>query len=388
MKVAILTYHWIHNFGGQLQALATSEALRNLGYEPIVIHLVQPDVKKEFYEKLVPKIQQNAHVEFCNNYLPISNVCETEDDLIQLIDKENIKNIVVGSDAVFFIKYPESPLSDTRYPSLFWMRWIEKCKNYKEISIFSISASCMETNFRVMPSRIIKGLNESLKNFKQITVRDLWTKMFLKRVSLFTRITITPDPVMSFNTYVNKEFLDPIEVPIKGKYILYGLQTGVGNAKKDILLEIKKKVNALGYKFIALPFPEGSFNELDDETIPNPVNPLLWYKLIQNASGILSEKFHPIVVSIHNQVPFFAIDSYGDRVSKKFIIPIRVKFTSKTYDLCKRNGLKNNHIPTSLLQMNTVDKIVNGLCNKQWDFSKSQNRDKEFLETLKGFNFK
>ncbi len=385
MKVGILTYHWIYNFGGQLQALATSEVLKNLGYEPIVLDLIQPDVRSDFYEKHVPVVQQQAHIDFSKKYLPVTHELNNEQDLINIVDSLDLKHILVGSDAVFFIKYPHSPLSDTRYPSLFWMKWIEKCKNYPNIKIFSISASCMETNFMQLPSNVRKGLNDSLKNFNKVTIRDIWTKLFIKRVSFFKPTTISPDPVMSFNDNVRKEFTDPIQVPINGKYILYGLQTGVGHNKHQVLAQLKEKFNKLGYQFVALPFPEGSYNLLDDVSIPNPVNPLLWYKLIANASGIISEKFHPIVVSIHNKVPFVAIDSYGDRVSKKFLIPVHMRILSKTFDVCRRNGFKQAHLPTSRLTLSKVDYIVDLLCNREWDFSKSQTRPMEFKKIIESF---
>lgn len=383
MKVGILTYHWIYNYGGQLQALATAEALRKLGHEPVVIHFIHTDLREGFYERLVPKVQQQAHIDFAEKYLPLTKLCTTEQDLIDTVDELGLKHILIGSDAVFFIKYPTSPYADTRYPSIYWMRWIEKCKNYKEINVCSISASSMETNFRIMPKDVREGLKASIDNFSRVTVRDRWTKWFLRRVSPNTKTLVTPDPVMSMQANIRQAFLDELELPISGKYILYGLQTGVGQNKKAILEAVKKKVNDKGYKFVALPFPEGSYNELDDETVKDPVNPLLWYKLIQNASGVFSEKFHPIVVSMHNKVPFFAIDGYGDRVSKKFIIPIHMKIQSKTYDLCKRNGFKYAHLPVSQFTMDKVDYLVDTLLDKKYDFSTSETRAAEFTQVVK-----
>ena len=382
MKVGILTYHWIYNFGGQLQAMATAEALKQLGYEPVVINLIQPDVRKEFYERLVSKTQQEAHINFSKNHLPITKECNTEQDLIDVVNEHELKHILVGSDAVFFIKYPHSPLSDTRYPSLFWMSWISKCKNHEDIKIHSISASSMETNFRIMPKDVRQGLRDSLERFSTVTVRDKWTKWFISRVNPNRKVYITPDPVMSFNKNVSKEILDNIKIPIEGKYVLYGLEHQHGEERVEALTKFKKLVNDKGYKLVSLPFPETSYSKFDDETISEPVDVLLWYKLIQNASAVISEKFHPIVVSIHNKVPFYAIDSYGDRISKKFIIPIHMKIQSKTYDLCKRNGLKHVHLPTSKFQIDKIDLMVETLFDKPWDFSKSEPRAEEFSNAV------
>ena len=382
MKVGILTYHWIYNYGAQLQALATAETIRSLGHEPVILHYIHTDLREGFYEKMVPPIQQRAHIEFTEHHLPTTQTCHSEEELIQQVDSLDLRHILVGSDAVFFIKYPRSPFSDTRYPSVFWLRWIERCKNYPDIQVSSLSASSMETNFRRLPKEIRSGLKHSLDNFSHVTVRDRWTYWFIKRVAMNRRVKTTPDPVMGFEENVGKRHFQDIDLPVKGKYILYGLQKGIGKERRELMKAIKEKVNKAGYKFISLPFPDGSYNEMDDETIHDPVNPLLWYKLIQHASGLFSEKFHPIVVSMHNKVPFVAIDGYSDRISRKFVVPVHMKIQSKTYDLCRRNGFRDAHIPVSQFDMSKVDQVVDTLLHKKWDFSISEKRSAEFTQTI------
>ena len=43
MKIGILTYHSVYNFGANLQVLSTVGYLKNNGFEPIVINWIPED---------------------------------------------------------------------------------------------------------------------------------------------------------------------------------------------------------------------------------------------------------------------------------------------------------------------------------------------------------
>jgi hypothetical protein len=387
MKIGILTYHWVYNFGAQLQVLTTVNALRQMGHEPVVINFIHTDLREGHYEKLVPEAQQKAHIDYMNKYLPLSKECNNEEELVQVVDELGIKNIVVGSDAIFFIQYPESRFADTRFPTIYWMDWVKKCKFGNEMRIYALSASSMGTNFIRIPGRIRKALQKSLSNFRQVYIRDEWTRYFVKWVSLSRKVKRSPDPVMSFNKCVDPELLKDVKSPVEGKYVLYGFGLSEGAAHEKELSYIKEKLNAQGYKFVALPFPEECWNDLDDEKIDKAINPLEWYKLIANSAGYIGEKFHPVVVSITNKVPFFAIDRNGDRVSKRFLIPIRLKFQSKTWDLCRKFGFKDAHLPMSLMKGYDLDKIVAKITTDKWNYSKSEPQAQKLWDTIAGFDF-
>jgi len=385
MKVGILTYHYICNFGAQLQAYATVMALRKLGHEPVIINFVHTDLMSDYYGNEVPLPQQKAHAKFIDDFLPVTEKCTTEKEIIEVVDKHQINNIVVGSDAVFLLSHPYERYSDTIYPSIYWMGWIKKCKNFSNIKVFGLSVSAMGTNFLRLPSHFIPGLKESLGYFNKLYYRDKWTKWFLSYRLGRLNIKRSPDPVLAFNSLVDPKLIEETPVPIAGKYILYGISGRMGEKHHHLLSEVKKRVNERGYQFVALPFPEGYYNLLDDNKISEPLSPIQWFKLIKNSAGYIGEKFHTIIISVHNKVPFYSIDRNGDRVSRRFIIPVHLKFQSKTWDVCKQFGFKNAYVPLSKFRDEDPDNMVKTLLDKKWNFKKASNTGMKFIKTIESF---
>ena len=100
MKIGILTYHCVPNFGAQLQALSTVCYLKRAGYEPILLNWYPKDLQV-MYEHRVSREQILAHEEFTIKYLPITETCRNEQDLVSVINNYNIEKNIVGSDALF-----------------------------------------------------------------------------------------------------------------------------------------------------------------------------------------------------------------------------------------------------------------------------------------------
>ena len=51
-KFGILTYHWVSNFGAQLQTLSTYKCIEKSGNMPIIINWIPDDLKKYYDNKL------------------------------------------------------------------------------------------------------------------------------------------------------------------------------------------------------------------------------------------------------------------------------------------------------------------------------------------------
>src|SRR5450759_3170891 len=99
MKIGILTYHSVYNFGANLQVLSTVGYLKNNGFEPIVINWMPVDLEAR-YNRTVPSIQAEAHKKFVRNYLPCTKLCRDEIDISNVIADQEIKGVLIGSDAV------------------------------------------------------------------------------------------------------------------------------------------------------------------------------------------------------------------------------------------------------------------------------------------------
>jgi polysaccharide pyruvyl transferase WcaK-like protein len=353
MKIGILTYHSVFNFGANLQVLSTVEYLIKKGYEPIIINWMPYDLK-QYFISITSKEQAKKHKEFVNKFLPISKICKTDDDIIDVINKEKIRGIIVGSDAVAQhspilsrIIFPTrrlftiiKPTNDKIYPNPFWGNFLTK--NISNIPLIMMSASCQNTEYKKIFGKEKRNIMKSIQNFSYISVRDSWTQKMMEYLSFnANKFDITPDPVFAFNH--NAGHLLPSKNRITSKYQL---------PEKYILISFNKYyhvglkwvkdfkliANNKGFKLIGLPMPQG-LNDLGfDFKIPLPLSPLEWYTLIKYSSGYIGHNMHPIIVAIHNKIPFFSFDYYG--ITKlRFFINIE---SSKIYDLLNGSGLENN----------------------------------------------
>ena len=69
-----------------------------------------------------------------------------------------------------------------------------------------------------------------------------------------------------------------------------------------------------GLSCVRLPYPDvDSFGEIEYD-IKKDISPLEWYALIKYSQGYVGNNMHPIVVSLHNAVPFFSFDNYGIKI--------------------------------------------------------------------------
>lgn len=91
-----------------------------------------------------------------------------------------------------------------------------------------------------------------------------------------------------------------------------------------------------------------------------PLSPLDWYYLIKYSQGYVGELMHPIIVCLHNSIPFFCFDQYG---AIKTIIPMlwhkRLPESSKIYDILKRADFLRNVYAYSMGNIPASDDVVN-----------------------------
>lgn len=80
MKIGVLTYHCVPNFGAQLQTISTIGCLMKMGHEPVVLNWYPLELE-EMYAKRIPASQVNIHNKFMNENIPVSKVCRTDQEL-------------------------------------------------------------------------------------------------------------------------------------------------------------------------------------------------------------------------------------------------------------------------------------------------------------------
>ncbi|MDZ7739339.1 MAG: polysaccharide pyruvyl transferase family protein [Bacteroidales bacterium] len=353
MKIGLLTYHSVYNFGASLQLFSTISYLRKKGHEPVVINWVPHDLEKR-YDSSIPEEQAMAHREFAKKNFRLTELCRTAAEVAEAVEKNKIEFIITGSDAVLqhstllsrltmTSRGPvlrKKPGSDVLYPNPFWGSFIPLLK--KEIPVVIMSASSQNTRYGLIRGKQRKEMAEALNRFSMVTVRDEWTRAMVRYLSYSKiRPEKTPDPVFAYNSNVDnglteQKLRDRFNLP--GKYLLVSFRTK--RCISAVWMErLKKIAGENNMECVALAMPDGiKFENNFNKSIDLPLNPEDWYALIRYSAGYIGENMHPVVVALHNGVPFYTFDSYGI-VRFKFHVVGR---SSKIYDILADAGLLQN----------------------------------------------
>lgn len=326
MRIGLLAYHSACNFGANLQLLSTIGFLKKEGHTPIVINWIPASLEKE-YEKKTPSIQKTIHQTFRKKHYTETSLCRNDKDIANCIAEYNIEAIIIGSDAVaqhhpFWsrIGFPTKRIisfnkfsEDRMYPNPFWGSFLKYTE--KPIKIAVLSASCQNSAYSQFSHDTINEMNKSISQYSYLSVRDDWTRdMYSYITNKKITPSITPDPVFALNYNVPQipsyeEIKSKFNLP--SKYILVSFLNSY-TVSKEWCERFKDIAILSGYNPIALTFPKGIvFGHSFDKEIEIPLDPLDWYALIKYSNGYVGHNMHPIVVALHNAVPFFSFDNYG-----------------------------------------------------------------------------
>jgi len=359
-RIGIITYHAVCNFGAQLQAISTVGFLKRKGYEPVIIHWYPEDLD-EIYQKRISSEQYQCHIDFAEQNMPLTKLCRTEGELVQVIDENNLDAIILGSDALFKylpaskrkvfskrkLKFVKATFASDQVweGNPFWGSFITQLK--KDIPVVVFSVSSQNAAYNKVNEQEYEELKKSLERFKYVTVRDEWTKQMVEYFLGNIDIPVTPDPVFSFNqnSYLpvptKQDLLSKYNIP--DKYVLLSFRHNYLN--NDYIKEIETRLKSEGYTAVAFPTPEGLKDYRLTCRVSTPLSPLDWYYLIKYADGYIGELMHPIIVSLHNAVPFFCFDEYG---LSKTIIPLvynrYIRKSSKIYHILSKANLLDNMV--------------------------------------------
>ena len=357
MKIGILTYHCVTNFGAQLQTISTIGYMKKHGHEPIVLNWFPQDLE-DFYRTQCPKEQFEVQYRFAQGCMPVSNLCRTLNELNKEIDSLKLDAIFIGSDALFdYFPKRTRKIYDFRHlrmrtlnltsnhdiPNPFWGSFNDGVK--KKIPYCGFSISSQNAPFYKLTPQEKEELSRLLNNFKLISTRDEWTKTMVEYISERNDAFVTPDPVFGFNNNVDyviskNELLEKYKLP--EDYILISFYENIlGNDYINKVIRLVEQKT--GIKCVSFPMPRRLRQFDTDYAIQLPLPTLDWYFLIKYSKGYIGELMHPIIVSLHNCVPFFCFDQYG--ITERIIPKIWYKYikeSSKIYDILQRADLLSN----------------------------------------------
>lgn len=354
-KIGILTYHSVYNFGANLQALSTYYYYKNRGYEVKIIDWRPKDLFDR-YRKETPMEQAEAHELFFKQYYGLTAICYTDADVAQVIDKEGFDAVVIGSDAVcrhfptmirwrpsrtkIFLKYAlDAP---DIFPNPFWGSFYDKLK--KKIPMILMSVSSQGTMYQYTLFGERRKIAKALNHFSYISVRDSWSQRVFNYFS-YGKIMpeVTPDPVFAFNVNVpsaltSKETIERFHLP--ERYLILSFKRRC-SPPRDWVKGFVDCCRSKGVSVVSLPYPQEE-NILDvDVNISLPVSPIEWYNIIKYSVGYVGNNMHPIVVAMHNVVPFFSFDYYASCNRLTGNVDLEA---SKIYDLLKRTDLLDYYV--------------------------------------------
>lgn len=338
MRIGIITYHAVYNFGANLQALSTFYYLKKKGHEPILIDFSPTELEKAF-DKTVPTEQANMHKSFIISHFILTKRCRDSKKIADEINRNSIDAVIIGSDAVVqhhsalarlkilpsrkkILIFRVDPIRyETNFPNPFWGEFIEYLD--KRITVVMMSVSCQNTDYRLFTRKEKRAIKAMIEKITYITVRDKRTQeMFLHISEGKCFPEITPDPVFAFNDNVpnlpgKQNILEKFGLP--DKYIILSFNSPK-TVSENWILSFKSIAEQNGFQIAALAMPGGiTFaNNLKYE-IDIPIDPLDWYCIIKYSSAYIGEKMHPIIISLHNSIPFFSFDHYGILKMKIFL---------------------------------------------------------------------
>lgn len=366
MKIAVLTYYRVANFGANLQALSTFAFLKKAGHNVEYIEYVSKMTQRGYknlllfyltkiYRHFSPRpenLQEKEHIRFVDEVIPNQKLnLHSSKDVKKYLLSGNFDGVIIGSDAVtqhwpmfstlkLSLKRPywfEPIQPERKFPNPFW--GYDFCN---EIPTAMMSVSSQNSPYNKFSSLTKKRISSVLQKMRYISVRDAWTKRMFLACNENLNVKITPDPVFALNQNLG-EFV-PTEQYIREKfgildnYVLIGLREQVFSI--DFLKKLKETFLRYGLVCIAFPISgKVNYQHPFDKQIEVPLSPLDWYALIKYSSAYIGSNMHPIVSSLANATPCFSIDNWG---STNFWGQKIKDESSKVLDILKRFGLEDN----------------------------------------------
>lgn len=351
MRIGVLTFYNVANFGANLQALSTYRYLENFGHTPIFINY-NSTKEAALHQSRMEDLQYRTHIEFVKKHIKNqTEECLSIEDVSSAIEKYSIEGVIIGSDAVLQhhpvlgnirlakrkLVYIHHFLENRMFPNPFWgVGFSQKVPT----AMLSVSSQNSEYMFTMPWTK--QKMKKALQNVKYISVRDTWTKQLVSHITGLDA-DLTPDPVFAYNfnapdTVVEKELLLK-KFSIPEKYLLVSLKKQ--SLAIDVLDKIKASFAKEGVVCVALTMPNGiRFKHNFDYEITPPLLPNEWFSLIKNAYGYVGSNMHPIVVSLHNAVPCVSIDNWG---RTNFFNKKIDDGSSKVEHIMNEFGVKKNH---------------------------------------------
>lgn len=310
MKIGILTFHRVYNYGAVLQAFSTQKILDDLGIENEIVDLSIPKQRdytslystkngvKRFLKTLLltpyhqkRKVREYKFNEFISQMRLSAERYSSERDLNKINDIYD--GFLVGSDQVWNVtKIAEA--SDGYFLCF---------ADDKKLKV-SYASSIGNASYEDLMNK-----KNYLSRFDNISCREQGgAKVLSKLIGRDIPVVLDPTLLVSKN-----DLLQMIRNYKVRPYILYYSLDGHDKRKNNLkILEKIASKFGLDIKFITPEWPKHDFGEdLID------VGPKDFLTILKNASLVCTNSFHGTVLSIKLNVPFFVLEGKEVRDERK-----------------------------------------------------------------------
>lgn len=323
-KIALVTCYFQHNYGSQLQALATQKICDKLGWpnETICIDGLKPEINQAKYvyflsriwdintikdkmatvRKLYAKKTNSAYAsnlqlrdalfdEFARTKFRCSKQYGSKQELGQ--EAKNYSAFIVGSDQLWL----PSNISANYYT----LNFVPNGIGVKKVAY--------ATSFGIaqLPTRQAQLAKEFLPRLDSIMVREVSGQKLIKQL-IGKEVPVVCDPTLLFSAEEWGQEL-PLSHRVSDPYILcYFLGNNPGQRKWA-----KELAHQTGCKIVQLPNLDEYIKE-DESFADYPlydINPLDFVALIRDARYVLTDSFHCTVFSTLYQKDFFCFRRYN-----------------------------------------------------------------------------
>jgi hypothetical protein len=293
VRVGILTFHHVFNYGALLQTYALQSKLQQMGNDPFVINIIpfrrsrhpllggygisRGNLLQRVRYKSAEIRKYKRFNDFRKTYLhmtrPFNRICDF------LISCEKVDAIVVGSDQVWNEKYGASALK---------LYLLQHLPEHRPITL-SYAASCGKP----MQESVIFAQSR-FEGFDHLSVRDTFTQKLIRDCcGRHSTVVVDPSLLIDWNKALT---INPLDQTPEQYIFLYGFS----QESLTVSNELKK---ILGCAVVGVPM-ENDFDESGVDWVIRDAGIAEWLWLLKNASYVCTKSYHGMMLSIMYKKPF------------------------------------------------------------------------------------
>jgi nitroreductase len=307
-RVGIITLPLNRNIGGNLQAYALCQILRDLGHKPIFINrraarkpadnllsVEETNFPDSLFSNSIGFETRIPNADFIEtNIAPISKLFTSSDALQKDFYRYNLDAVITGSDQVWRPKYAKSLLNDL------YLQFIpDSLDNVKRISYAaSFGAATWEYD-----KRQTTAAYRLAQKFDYVSVReDSAIEISRDNLGVPAKHVLDPTMLLTADHYASKFTLES-DTSQGNRLLAYVLD--INQSKADLIQSLANALNLKAYftsgDEFQYPLPESGHE--GNRSVE------AWLASLYNASFVITDSFHGTVFAILFNKPFI---SYGN----------------------------------------------------------------------------